>query len=160
MRPKLLLWLAVAWLPGMVFAAESCPWLNAATAGGALGGAVSSVTAKPGKTGEVANCEFVRKQGSLVVELRIETETLRSPAADFASYAARCGAGAVILKGIGNQALACSSGGNEELVELVVSRVRERAFLVRLQTNDRSAARGELREKARKVAELVAGFLF
>src|SRR5579872_117866 len=154
------LWLAAAWLPGMVFAGESCPWLNAATAGGALGGAVSSVTVKPAKTGDDASCEFMRKQGSLVVELRIETETLRSPVTGFVTYAARCGAGPVVLKGIGNEALACSSGGNEEPIESVVSRVRERAFLVRIQNNDRSVARAELREKARKVAELVAGFLF
>jgi hypothetical protein len=140
--------------------AETCPWLNAATADGALGGAVSSVTVTRAKTGDDASCEFVRQQGSLVMHLRIETETLRSPAADFASYAARCGSDAVAVKGIGNEALACSSSGGEETGEWVVSRVRERAFGVRITTNDHSALRSELREKARKIAELVAGFLF
>ena len=49
---------------------------------------------------------------------------------------------AVPLKGIGTEAFACSDG--------VFVRVREKAFVVRIQD----------REKARKVAELVAGSLF
>jgi hypothetical protein len=115
---------------------------------------------KRAKTGDDASCDFVRQQGSLVMELHIETDTLRSPVTDFASYSARCGSDGVALKGIGNDALACGSSGNDELSEQVVSRVRERAFLVRIKTNDRSAQRSELRKKARKIAELVAGFLF
>ena len=100
-----------------------------------------------------------------MLELHIET------AKDFASYAARCRTDAVPLKGIGNEARACSSDGEgdsfwlgvdhaSEVGEQLVSRVRERAFLVRISTNDHSAERSELREKARKVAELVAGSLF
>ncbi|HEV1283991.1 MAG TPA: hypothetical protein VNU44_01735 [Bryobacteraceae bacterium] len=49
---------------------------------------------------------------------------------------------AVPLKGIGTEAFACSNG--------VFVRVREKAFVVRIKD----------REKARKVAELVAGSLF
>jgi hypothetical protein len=147
-------------LAGIGTAAESCPWLNTATAGGALGGAVSSVTVKRAKTGNDGSCDFVRRQGSLVMELRIETETLPSPATGFASYSVRCGSDALTLKGIGNEALACSSGGNDALSVRVVSRVRERAFLVQIKTNDRSAQRSDLGEKAHKIAELVAGFLF
>jgi hypothetical protein len=162
LRIKLLLLVAVVGLPGIGAAEVSCPWLNAATAGGALGGSVTSVTVIPAKTGDDASCDFVRRQGSLVMELHIETETLRSPATDFASYSAlaRCGSDAVVLKAIGNEALACSSSGDDEVGEQVVSRVRERGFLVRIKTNDRSAKRSELREKARKIAEAVAGFLF
>jgi hypothetical protein len=160
LRLKTLLPLAAICLPGIGAGAENCPWLNAATAGGALGGAAGTVTVKRAKTGDGGSCDFVRQQGSLVIDLHIETETLPSPATDFASYSARCGSGAVALKGIGNEALACSGSGNDEPGEQVVSRVRDRAFLVRIKTNDRSAQRSELREKARKIAELVAGFLF
>jgi hypothetical protein len=138
-------------------AAESCPWLNAATAGGFLGGAVTGVTINRAKAGDDATCNFVRHEGSLVLELRIEIETMRSPAKDFASYAARCHSAAVPLKAIGNEALACSDG---QLAEQVVGRVRDRAFLVRIITNDRSSQPSVLREKARKVAEQVAGILF
>ena len=159
MRLKVIPLLAV-FLPGIGAAAENCPWLNTATAGGALGGAVSSVNVKRAKTGDDASCDFVRRQGSVVMELRIETETLRSPVTGFASYSERCGSDALALKGIGNEALACSSSGNDEPGVRVVSRVRERAFLVQIKTNDRSAQTRELGEKARKIAELVAGYLF
>ncbi|MGA2117725.1 MAG: hypothetical protein ABSH56_23575 [Bryobacteraceae bacterium] len=133
-------------------AAESCPWLNAATAGGALGGAVTSVTVKRANAGDDANCDFIRHEGSLTLELRIETGR------DYASYAARCHSDKVPLRGIGNEAVACSS--DDEVGEQVVGRVRERAFLVRIRSNARSAARSDVRDEVRKVAELVAGFLF
>jgi hypothetical protein len=136
-------------------AAEICPWLNAATAGGVLGGPVA-MTVTRAKTGDDATCDFVRHDGSLLLELRIEVETMRSPAKDFASYAARCHSAAVPLKAIGNEALACSDEGAEQ----VVGRVRDRAFLVRIITNDRSSQQTALRDKARKVAEQVAGILF
>jgi len=54
----------------------------------------------------------------------------------------------VPLKAIGTEALACRG----ETGEQVVGRVRDRAFLVRITTNDR--------EKVRKVAEMVAGSMF
>jgi hypothetical protein len=38
--------------------------------------------------------------------------------------------------------------------------VRNRVFLVRISTNERSLQPGVLRDKARKVAEQVAGILF
>jgi hypothetical protein len=41
-----------------------------------------------------------------------------------------------------------------------VGRVRDRVFLIRIGTNDRSAQPAELRDKARKIAEQVAGILF
>jgi hypothetical protein len=141
--------------------AEECPWLNSATASGALGGSISTVTVKHAKTGDDATCNFTRKHGSLVDQLTIETETLPSPSKDFPAYSARCSSVAAPLKGIGNEALACPGPAtNDESAEQVVSRVRDRAFLVRIQTNDRSISRNDLRERTRKIAELVAGFLF
>ena len=137
-------------------AAETCPWLNPATAGGVLGGAVTSVIVKRAAAADDASCDFVRHEGSLALDLRIEVETMRSPTKDFASYAARCHSPAVPLKAIGNEALACSDEGAEQ----IVGRVRDRAFLVRISTSDRSAQQSALRDKARKVAEQVAGILF
>ena len=151
---SLLLVLLLA-LPSFAGAAEICPWLNAATAGGVLGGPVA-MTVTRAKTADDATCDFVRHDGSLTLELRIEVETMPSPAKDFASYAARCHSAAVPLKAIGNEALACSDEGAEQ----VVGRVRDRAFLVRIITNDRSSQQTALRDKARKVAEQVAGILF
>lgn len=160
MRVAVLL-LAMACLPSIVGAAESCPWLNAATAGGVLGGTVTGVTVKRAKAGDDASCNFTRREGSLVLDLRIETITMSLPARDFAPYAARCGHGALPLKAIGNEALACSDEGDRNLLaEQVVGRVRDRAFLVRIGTNDHSVQRSALRDKARFVAEQVAGTLF
>lgn len=105
----------------------SCPWLNQATAAGVLGGAVRQV-----------GCTFIR--GAL--ELRIEA------AKDFEAYAATCRSVAVPLKGIGSEAIACRGEAGEQ----VVGRVRDRAFVARITTNDR--------EKVRKVAEMVAGSMF
>jgi hypothetical protein len=152
---SLSLLLGIAYLPAIGAAAEGCPWLNAATAGGVLGGPVT-VTVKRAPAGDDASCDFVRHAGSLMFELRIEVETMRSPAKDFSSYAARCHSNAVPLKAIGNEALACSDEGAEQ----IVGRVRNRAFVVRLGTNDRSTQPAALREKARQIAEQVAGILF
>ena len=80
---SLLLVLLLA-LPCFAGAAEICPWLNAATAGGVLGGPVA-MTVTRAKTGDDATCDFVRHDGSLLLELRIEVETMPSPAKDFAS---------------------------------------------------------------------------
>jgi hypothetical protein len=75
-------------------------------------------------------CHF---RGAL--ELHIEIiEDFKSP----------CGSEAIPLKGIGNEALACP--------ERVVVRVRNKVFLIRMNTNDP--------EKLRKVAEMVAGSMF
>ncbi|MGO9255003.1 MAG: hypothetical protein ACLQU1_01675 [Bryobacteraceae bacterium] len=137
----------VMWLPAMAAAEERCPWLNAATAGGVLGGTVQ-VTVAP------ASCEFVRQAGAQETTLRIEVRAVSAPNA-------HCGPGAEPLKAIGNQAMACSYEGKPGwTAEQVVGRVRDQAFLVRIGTNDRSAVGKTLREKARDVAEQVAGILF
>jgi len=148
--------LALVCLQSILGAAETCPWLNAATAGGFLGGPVTEATVNRAKTGDDATCDFIRHDGSLTLELRIEVETMPSPAKDFASHTARCHSPAVPLKAVGNEALACSDENGEQ----IVGRVRDRAFLVRIATSDRSAQRSALRDKVRKIAEQVAGFLF
>ena len=134
-------------LPAIASAEDRCPWLNAATAGGVLGGAVHA-TVTP------ASCEFVRQSGGHDLALRIEVGPVSAPHA-------QCGAHAEPLKAIGNEAQACAYEGKDGWIgEQVTGRVRDQAFLVRVSTNDRSAAPKTLREKARNVAEQVAGFLF
>ncbi len=117
-------------LPALALAADQCPWLAAATAAGALGGEIARVTVKPD------GCVFSTQGAELSLEL----------GKDYKAFAARCGGKGTPLKGIGNEAVAC---GNR-----VVGRVREQAFAVTIQ------ASGDYQEKARKIAELVAGFLF
>jgi hypothetical protein len=158
-------------LPQVSRAKETCPWLNDATASGFLDGSVTSTVAFSIKDKTDANfsntekndavCEFVRRQGSLVMTLRIEVETMRAPADSFASYAARCGPHSAPLRAIGNEAIACDLEARKNQVsEQVVSRVRGRAFIVRIISNSDSLDRVVIREKVRNIAEQVAGFLF
>ncbi len=135
-----------ACLPAMA-AGERCPWLNAATAAGVLGGPARA-TVTP------ASCEFARQGGATRTTLRIEV------VAAGAAHA-RCGSGATALKAIGNEAQACAWREQRGwTAEQVVGRVRDRAFVVRVGTDDAAAAPGALREKAIRVAEQVAGILF
>lgn len=123
-------------------AEQGCPWLNTATAAGVLGGEVRSQI-----TGD--NCTFTHNDS----QLRIEVQTVSL------AYKLNCGPIPTPLKAIGNEALSCSLHGNGgRLVEQIVGRVRDRAFSVRLTSTD--IARDALRQKARLIAEQVAGILF
>lgn len=134
-------------LPALAAAEDRCPWLNAATAGGILGGPVHA-TVTP------SSCEFVRQSSEHEAALRIEVTPVSAPHAE-------CGTGAQALQAIGNEAVACAYEGKPGwIAEQVAGRVRDQAFLVRISTNDRSSPPPTLREKARKVAEQVAGILF
>ena len=131
-----------AFLPAIAVAQARCPWLNAATAGGVLGGTVEMTVTQ-------TSCEFVR-QGMV---LRIEVTPASAPAA-------HCRPDAEPINVIGNHSVACQYQGNPRWVaEQVLGTVRDRFFVVRVSTSDRSMAK-TLREKARKVAEQVAGILF
>ena len=80
---------------------------------------------------------------------------------EFASYRAQCGSDGRPLKGIGNEAIACSvDDKNGHRSGQVVSRVRDRAFVIRVITTDSAMTPDSMSEKARSVAEQVAGNLF
>jgi len=143
-------------IPAITLAQNKCPWLNQATAGGVLGGEVTSTAIELSKAGDTGHCDFVRTEGSVRRHLFIEVERF-----DPVSYKEQCSAQHQRLKGIGNEAVACSLVGRPaEIAEQVVGRVRDQMFLVRFSTSDLTAAAAPLREKARKIAEQVAGFLF
>jgi hypothetical protein len=177
-------------VPALCRADDVCLWLNAATAGGVLGGAVTATvsrvnanlsnpatpnakssagptSANPSNEGyaskglDDADCVFVRQPDPAAGGLQIDVRTMSEPRKEFSAYAARCGAHATPLKAIGNEAAACTvSEKAGQISEQVVGRVRDRAFVVRLSINDSSMTQSLLREKARKVAEQVAGNLF
>jgi len=148
-------------LPSFCQGERICPWMNAATAAGFLEGSVSSTVLQGKQNSDDATCEFIRQQLPSAYVLRIEVETMTAPSMQFSSFTARCGSSATPLKAIGNEALACSKRGKAaQRIEEVVGRVRDRAFIIRLTTIDQSIAQAALREKARNVAEQVAGILF
>jgi hypothetical protein len=146
--------------PAAYAASENCPWLNAATAAGALSGSVAFTITHSSENKEDAACEFVHRDGALLTSLQIEVETMKDPSREFATYSAKCGRHATPLRAIGNEALVCSLRRRNQYAEQVVSRVRERAFLVRVSSNAAGPERAELLDKSRKIAEQVAGFLF
>jgi hypothetical protein len=128
-------------------AGKSCPWLNAATAAGVLGGPVrSKVTA--------TTCDFLRQQAHARYWLRIEVRTMPNGRKEFASYLSRCGRHPVPLKAIGNEAYVCPQDRR------VIGRVRDQVFNIRVTTTDRAVPPTVLEEDARSVAEQVSGSLF
>ena len=148
--------------------AENCPWLNAATAGGAMGGTVA--TSLIHTTREDVTCEFKLKRDNNVATLTIAVHTMASPAQDFSSFQAACGTSATPLRGIGNEAIECSSpaphGSSEgATTETIVARVRDRAFVLKWTFPPASDSipvvpRDELQDKIRNLAEQIAGSLF
>jgi hypothetical protein len=159
LRP-ILLAVALLW-PAISEAAEMCPWLNAATAGGVLGGGVTMTVTRRDSNKDDATCDFVRKQGAVMHELRIEVQTMGEAVKEFAAFKAQCGSDATSLKAIGNEAVACSlDDKNGHRSAQVVSRVRDRAFVICVITTDSAMTLASISEKARSVAEQVAGNLF
>jgi len=133
--------------------AETCPWLNAATAGGVLGSAVTLTVAHENANRDDMACSFLGAGSAL----RIAVETMETPRNEFTSHAAECGSDPAPLKAIGNEAVVCSP--NKRSAQ-VIGRVRNRIFTVLVSITNGSIAQAALREKARDVAEHVAGNLF
>ncbi len=137
--------------PLLCAAAQNCAWINPGTVGGILGGAVDSKIIQSQQT-----CEFTRRSGSTVYTLRLEVKAMAQPQQQFPKYLSECKSKPTPLKAIGNEAVTCSAG----VAELAIGRVRDQAFIIRVSTNDRSAKRDELADKARAAAAHVAGSLF
>jgi hypothetical protein len=137
-------------------AAESCPWMNAGTAGGLLDTTVEATVMHPQGNKEDASCNFVSLKG-LARELRIEVRTTKATPKELE----QCTAKPVALKAIGNEASACSvESKNGGLIEQVAGRVRNRVFVIRIYANATWSTAAALREKSRSAAETVAGNLF
>jgi hypothetical protein len=113
-----------------------CPWIAEPTAAGLLGGPVQSRTTSK-------SCDFSRPQHTL----RVEVIRMDDPNKEFARYLKRCGKRAAPIKGVGNEAFACSD-------EKIVGRVRDMAFEIRVTAPSDAAV------VAQKAAEQVAGALF
>jgi hypothetical protein len=143
------------------FADVPCPWLNAATASGVLGGDVQSSTVALTPEGD-GTCRFVLKQASSTFTLSIDVHTMPLPSKTFATYLAQCNGTTLPLTAIGNEAVQCVSRSNGS-EEQVIGRVRDRAFVLTINANlarQATAAKTGLSPETRNVAEQVAGSLF
>jgi hypothetical protein len=90
--------------------AEICPWLNAATAGGVLGAAVTGTVSHENANRDDAACEFIQVRGHHPSELHIGVLTVDAPRSEFASRAAECGSDATPLNAIGQRSSHLHSG--------------------------------------------------
>ena len=139
-------------LPLIGHAAENCAWLNAATAGGVLGTAVTLTVTHENANRDDMVCNFAGASS-----LRIAVETMETPRNEFTSHAADCVSDPAPLKTIGNEAVVCNP---DKRSAKVIGRVRNRIFTILVSTTNASVTQAALREKARDVAEHVAGNLF
>ena len=140
------------------FAQTQCPWMNAATAGGFLGGDVQMAVTGFTADGD-ATCQFTRG-GTL---LRIAVHTMPDISKEFPGYLAQCGTKAVSLKGIGNLAVQCFNKSEE----LIVGRVRERAFVITIKAQwaaqpptTPTKTRNPISDDSENIAEQVTGSMF
>ncbi|HZU27324.1 MAG TPA: hypothetical protein VFA04_17485 [Bryobacteraceae bacterium] len=127
-------------VPLLSHAADRCPWINTATASGLLG---SDVTARLTDT----SCTFQSPQAELKIEVTTKPSTVPCPTG-------------TPLKAIGNEARLCDGSDHDGRWALVAGRVRDQFFTVRISSADAAAQTADLREKARKAAEQIAGILF
>lgn len=163
MRPfATILVLSLLWaFPGVCHAQTKCPWMNEATARGVLGGPLSAKT-NIHEHGD-GICEFSRKEGAAVHELRISVELMTDIPKQFPNVRSQCPSNSTPLRAIGNEALMCSVQEKGLYAEKVVGRVREQAFVVSVSSSvqdDPSMTLDMRREKVHLVAEQVAGILF
>ena len=145
--------------PASAQAQTNCPWLNAATAGGALGGEVIMHVTTP-TAGDVT-CEFIRTNNP-AARLTIVVHTMKTPSQDFAGILSQCTGKTVPLRAIGNEAFQCLTKSSSSANEIVIGRIRERAFTltVNAAVGEPADASAALSESTRNLAEQIAGSLF
>ena len=149
--------------PATCFSEAQCPWMNAATAGGFLRGEVQSAVTGVTEDGD-ATCQFTRADSML----RIAVHTMAHSPHDYAGYLAQCGSSAIALKGIGNEAVQCMpSSGENKGEELLVGRVRGRAFIITIKAgwiaqprSSPTKTRNPISDDSENIAEQVAGSMF
>jgi hypothetical protein len=139
-----------------------CAWLNEATASGLLNGPVTLDLETAADDQRI--CVFTNlKTAKDYSTLRITVQPLKDVNNAVASHKSLCTSAPVALKAIGNEAVSCSADVGYSRGEQVIGRVRDRLFIVTVSSTiaqDPSATRQLLQEKARTIAEQVAGALF
>lgn len=146
--------------PTFCRAEARCPWLNAATAEGLLGGKVQTNITPLTAQGDTI-CEFSSQQDSTPSILRVEVHTMEIPSKEFAYYLSQCSGTTLPLKAIGNEAVQCAPKRGSTLgEEQIIGRVRDRVFLLSIRRNVPPPPKNGLREDTRNIAEQIAGSLF
>lgn len=139
-----------------------CPWMNQATASGLIATPMDA----PQMQGTFPNitCVYTSTPAAEITTLTIQVAQMAKVSSEFSGYMAKCSGGKVLLKAIGNEAEMCPVDGLPRTrAEIVVGRVRDRAFVVTLSRTGRLKApiqRDTMESQTHAVAEQIAGFLF
>lgn len=144
-------------------AANNCAWINEATVSGLLGGqAVGAVTET--SAGQPGACTFTQQDEKGKRTLRVTVEIAGDGHARLGAIAQACGADAVSVRAIGNEALICTADEDKKRMgERVVGRVRDQVFTITIGTtlkNDPILTRDQLKSRIYAAAEQVSGNLF
>ena len=138
-----------------------CPWLNVATASGVLRSSDTGAMATLAGASS-AGCSFDYRDATASRLLKITVQRANDYAQAIRDYKARCSVGATPLSGIGNEACGTAAKG-QTYGQVVIGRVRDQLFTVTVATtarHDPFMPKEALQEKARNIAEQVAGALF
>lgn len=136
--------------------------MNDATASGFLNGPVTlDLETAPD---EQSICTFTNlKTAKDYATLRIVVQPVKDTNNAVKSRESQCTSAPEALKAIGNEAVECSADVGYSRGEQVIGRVRDRLFIVTVSSTivqDPAMSRPLLKEKARNIAEQIAGALF
>jgi hypothetical protein len=139
---------------GAARARSVCPWVTQGSADTVLGGETTA-DVQVSESGE-GFCSFTLDQAGTLSTLKVTVHKMADPP---------CPAGSQHLKGIGNDAAICTRRpSHDEVVERIISRVREKHFTVSISVNRKSAQPPEVgrhnEDGLKMIAEQVAGNLF
>lgn len=150
-------------LTGLGQGSKGCPWLNVATASGVLRSSENSPMATLAQS-SAALCSFEYREASVFRQLLITVEQTQNPSLVLKTQEEQCKSKASPLQAIGNEAVACTvRDGGKISGDLIVGRVRDQIFTVKLTTNtenDPSMVAEAIESKTHMIAEQVAGALF
>jgi len=149
-------------MPADARAANSCPWMNEATASGLIGG--EAVGAFAARQGQPSICTFTQHAGNETRTLKIVVEVAADPHARFLALAQTCEGPASPLNAIGNEAVVCPvDPRSEKPGERVMGRVRDQIFTITISSslkNDPVLNMADIKTKIGTAAEQVTGNLF
>lgn len=141
-------------------AQDRCPWLNNATASGVLT-EPAEVRVRQTAGGGTACVFFTHVPASPTLSVVVIGVDAAKSVAMFDRR--RCTSPMVHLKGVGNEAVACSIETGHAAEERVTGRVRDKRFTVYINVSaggDQPFDRNVLQQQAENIAEQVAGALF
>ncbi|MFC5861545.1 hypothetical protein ACFPT7_04525 [Acidicapsa dinghuensis] len=170
-RSRFLLRIATA-VPGILllglsadaFAANTCPWMNEASASGLLGGNAKGAYIATSQS-PTASCTFTQQAADGTRTLRIVVTRFEDdPHAGFTKRKMACQSEPTPLKAIGNETVVCALNDDSSSEGIrAIGRVRDQVFEIMIITSladDPILTESALKSQIKAAAEQVSGNLF